>query len=216
MEPDLILNIRPVSEPGFRFSRIISVPAGYTLAQLYLVVSRCFTYDMEALATAGLKDNEPYFFIHEGEIDDINEIMQYGAPTVSLAYSPIPEIIDETSDGGTRMMPWTCTTVEDAFDWPSGEDTCLLLQMWGWDGPDELMHVIERVGYSTELTDKAKFIGGHGQVRIVNNEFEFDDAASSRFPAELQSIGVRLRSREVEEEIADHAWAHPFESTNWQ
>ena len=213
MERDLILNIRPVSELGPRFSRIFSVPARYTLAQLYLIVCECFTYDMKALATAGL-EHDPYFYIHKGEIDDINEIMQHGAPTQSVAYSPAPEIFEAVVEGGTKLMPWTCVTVETAFDWPSDEDTCLLLQMWGFHGPDELMHVVERVGYSTERTDKATFIGGHGQVNIVNNEFEFDDIASSRFPTELQSIGDRLRSREVEEEIAEHVWAPAIDNNN--
>ena len=213
MERDLILNIRPISELGSRFSRLISVPAGYTLGQLYHIVRSCFTYDMKALAAAGL-ENDAYFYVHKGEIDDIDEIMHFGAPTTLVAYCPVTVIIDADSEGETEMLPWTCTTVDMVFEWPSNEEICLFLQFWGWNGPNELIHVIERVGYSTELTAKAKFIGGHGQVSIVNNEFRFDTAAPSRFPAELQLIGDRLCSSKVEEEIAQEAWALPLDYNN--
>ena len=210
MGRDLILNIRPISELGSRFSRLVSVPASYTLGQLYYVVRPCFTYDMEALATGGLNDNEPYFYIHNGEIDDIDEIMRDDFPTQVVAYTPIDSIIETGSNEEDMvLMPWTCTTVDRAFDCFPDEDTCLFLQMWGWDGPNELIHVIERVGYSTELTTKAKFIGGHGQVSIVNNKFQYNLSASNRFPAELQFIGQRLRSSKVEEEIAKVPLARP-------
>ena len=162
---------------------------------------------MEALATSGL-GNEPYFYVHKGEIDDIDEIMRDGAPTQLVAYCSVGSLIETGSEeDDIKLYPMTCMTVDIAFDWGSNEDTCLLLQMWGWDGPNELMHVIERVGYSTELTAKAKFIGGHGQVSIVDNQFRYDLPATSRFPAELQFIGQRLRSSKVEEEIAKQAWA---------
>ena len=210
---DLILNIRPISELGSEFSRLISIPAGYTLGQLYHVVCSCFNYDLKALTAAGL-EHDPYFYVHKGEIDDIDEIMRFGAPTTLVTYCPVTVIIDALSEGETEMLPWTCTTVDMVFDWPSNEEIFLFLQLWGWNGPNELIHVIEKVGYSTELTAKAKFIGGHGQVSIVNNEFRLDTAASSRFPAELQLIGERLRSSKVEEEIAQAAWALPLDYIN--
>lgn len=215
---DLILNIKPLSELGPRFSRIVSVPANYTLGQLYFIVLYCFTYDMKALATSGLK-HDPYFYIHQGEIDDIHEIMHFGEPTQLVAYSPISFIFDDVSEGDTKLVPWTCMTVGLAFDVHgvlSDEDIYLFLQMWGLPGPHELIHVIERVGYSTETTAKAEFLGGHGQVSIVNNEFRYTSEAHSLFPAELQSIGQRLRSREVEEELVGEAWALPLDMNDPQ